>query len=119
MDTQKAYENIRAHFSGFNAKLAYNESLGVCQYLTPEGNKCAVGALIPDTMYRDGMECKGVAQLRQEFPVVDGFLWNVDTKFLEDAQKLHDSVAKDALAFVRGLDIIARLHGLTVPALYS
>ncbi|MFV1943458.1 hypothetical protein VPH49_21840 [Pseudomonas luteola] len=34
-----------------------------CQYRDPYGNKCAVGALIPDEIYREDMESTSIAGL--------------------------------------------------------
>ena len=106
MDTQTAYENIRAYFSREGAVLAKSEQ-GFCSYRTTEGNKCAVGALIPDEMYVSDMECGMVYDLLEEFPIVKDYLRGVDESFLIKAQSLHDHDASDAPNFVARLDFLA------------
>ena len=73
------------------------------------------GAAIPDAMYVPEMECGLVATLLNQFPVVEGYLWDVDNTFMSRAQVLHDSHASDATNFVVMLDLLAKEFGLTHP----
>lgn len=117
--TQEAYEAIRSYFDRYDAQLATNgdASSGLCRYLTDDGNKCAVGCLIPEALYDEKLENSiiNVDWLKNN-PVIAGLFTNVDLQFLRAAQTLHDGVAKDAKSFVLGLDVIAALKGLNVPA---
>lgn len=117
MDTQAAYEAIRSNFAAPGAKLAKDEmDYGGerCQYLTQGGDKCAVGCLLPDDLYRPVFEGNNVQALLDEHPLLLGYFWNVDKTFLSRAQRLHDVHAKDAAKLVELLDLLALAHGLTV-----
>lgn len=113
MNTQEAYEKIRAHFAN-GGELA-KDADGMCQYRTEVNGiieRCAVGALIPDDLYTSDMEGTVTALLR-EHPVIKGYLWDVDYNFLQDAQRLHDIHAKNGPFFTELLDILAVVYGLT------
>lgn len=114
MTTQEAYEAIRTYFETEAIGLA-KDGNGACQYRTDDGQKCAVGCLIPDEVYSTEMEWKNVTALFDSMPYVAGYFHGVDRRFLADAQVMHDSIANDRAAFVRGLDFVARAHGLEVP----
>lgn len=118
--TQEAYEAIRSYFGRYGAQLAKNgdASIGLCRYRTDDGNKkCAVGCLIPEALYDEKLEGSKInVDWLKNNPVIAGLFANVDLQFLRAAQVLHDGVAKDAKAFVRGLDVIAALKGLNVPS---
>lgn len=117
-NTQEAYEAIRSYFGRYGAKLAKNgdASSGLCRYLTDDGNKCAVGCLIPKALYDDAIENSTInpGWLKNN-PALAILFKNVDLRFLRSAQILHDDVAKDARAFVRALDVLALAYGLNVP----
>lgn len=118
MDTQTAYETMRAHFNAPGARLAKNGSDTIvpsCSYRTETGAKCAVGCLIPDSMYDESLEGKNVFALLALVPEVRGYLWNVDKNFLRHAQRLHDMHARNAVLLVELLDLLAKAHGLTTP----
>ena len=137
MNTQQAYEKMRSYFAQQGAVLAKAPSQttvdgALCMYRTPEGNKCAVGCLIPDDLYSSALERMGIVQwqellagatadrefFRSEVSTVAatasvlGFLHDVDKEFLGRAQKLHDSLASDVKSFVIMLDLLAEASGL-------
>lgn len=116
MTTQEAYEAIREYFSRPDAVLARDE-YGDCLYRTPEGNKCAVGCLIPDEVYTPDMEGVGIDSLLDcgERPVrpLCQTLAGVDRHFLSAAQESHDG-AEDVESFLADLDWLAQRYGLDV-----
>ena len=115
MNTQEAYEAIRAHFRRPGARLAKSDG-GACKYRSLEGQKCAVGCLIPDEAYDEGMEGSNLnPNWLANYPFVDGLLYGVDRQFLRSAQVLHDRVADSVTTFVVALDALAAAHGLAVP----
>jgi hypothetical protein len=125
MDTQQAYERIRAHFDAPGAQLARvggsgGPGSGTCMYrayaVSDSTQKCAVGALIPDEAYDSRMEGSSLCESwLAKWPFIDGLLHDVDKRFLRSAQLLHDSVAADAGTFVTGLDLLAVAYGLKPP----
>lgn len=141
--TQEVYEFQRAYFSRPDAVLAkkiqrYSDEghpITSCLYRDPEGNKCAVGCLISDSLYESSIETWGDEEEEEEEathetlgeeiegnPVEEIVRWpqlqellNGKTKegqrklfFLEEAQKLHDETATDAADLVRLLDLLAQ-----------
>ena len=72
-------------------------------YRTPEGEKCAVGALIPDELYDIKFEKKSIATLLDsredwfyplvealDLPVNDQKEWKLDIDLLASMQDFHD-----------------------------
>lgn len=55
----------------------------ICMYRSPSGDKCAIGFLIPDEMYKPGMEENTPYGLETEFPELMSFL----LKDVEDGDK--------------------------------
>lgn len=87
---EQAETNIRTN--GF----AYDYHLRGCQYRTIEGQKCAIGGLIPDSMYIVTMEGLDIRQVLEAFPEVAEFfkIKNAqDEQFLADLQIAHDDAA--------------------------
>lgn len=129
MTTEEAYRKIRAYFTRDDAVLAYTGT--TCRYRTADGNKCAVGCLIPDELYSQyGNKLERAGSLngvRDEglFESIPGLkeLVNGDdvegkTKllFLATAQRLHDFTAAEhgqgAVAlFVAQLDAAVAMLG--------
>lgn len=119
-DTQTAYERMRAFFSRPDAVLARTDEISSpsCLYRldphNPSSPGCAVGCLIPDTIYNETFEgIGGIEELLDEGPFELHVLFsNVDLEFLRDAQEAHDTRATDAADFVRLLDEIAPVYSL-------
>lgn len=89
-----------------------------CAYRGENGAKCAVGALIPDEIYDDGMEGSPVDMLIEQFPrecVITGIIKHAN--LLIDLQKLHDDsrVWRDNGRFKDRVVIIAKNNNLNVP----
>lgn len=141
MTIEKAYLKMRKYFSRPGAVLGKGTSgPGLyCQYRTTEGNKCAVGCLIPDKLYdalltesNYNLEAEGsLGRLLpaleerlnagengnlQEFAEIIGLDDPDLFEFLRGSQSLHDSLARDAQHFVRLLDVDAQARGLPIPA---
>lgn len=127
MNAQEAFNTIINYFSREGAVLAIKDGLKSCLYRTESGNKCAVGCLIPDELYRPWMEAGRIENLLytlnskannpsasredrivslQVLEIINGSDPEKD-KLLRDLQTLHDHCAKDAEDFVR----LARVYG--------
>lgn len=87
----------------------------VCLYSDQQGNKCFIGALIPDELYKTSLENRPGSDVLVELEMLpnrsDSFCDTQD--FITQLQKVHDSFVieswNDAL-----LDI-AKQYNLTVP----
>ena len=78
---------------------------GNCRYKNPNGNKCFIGALIPDSEYSEDIEDKKVNSL-----IDSGKLYFGDRMFLQLIQTIHDkfSVSDWKAMF----EVLAEEHGL-------
>ena len=120
---------MREYFSQPDAVLAKLDDSGGCMYRVPGDGACAVGCLIPDEIYdlfwaaeddenyifeaHNYLEERGVDDIMTETPIFELFE-NVEISFLEDAQELHDTVARNAEHFVSMLDELARQNNLVI-----
>lgn len=96
MTNQEAFDRVWEHFvvnggkqsKGFDDTCMYRESL-----CAEDETRCAVGVLIPDSMYDEGMERHEVPSL-----IEDGFVGKLfdglNEDFLVSMQSLHDSAAR-------------------------
>ena len=126
MNTQEAYENIREYFMRPDAAFSLDEDESSCVYRSPEGRKCAVGSVIPDSEYQslmDGNDGLGSTQAEALSKVLDAVpsLKDVDREFLLEAQQAHDtcsfrtdSPVDPMEVFLGKLDSIAGAYGLKV-----
>lgn len=115
MDRQGIYDKVKAHLlkQGQKARRA-GASLDSCFYRGHNGLKCAIGALIPDELYKLSMEQKSVSGLIREYPEV-GRLFEVksaeDLRFLSYLQSIHDN--REPEYWKMELKNLALTHGLT------
>ena len=73
----------------------------ICMYRSPDGTKCAVGCLIPDSLYSNTIERYPVDRILDAHPKLKELFKNVDLELLHRLQQIHDSTPlckwKDAL----------------------
>ena len=65
-----------------------------CAYRGCDGNKCLIGALIPDSLYNETMEAKVIEILVEEYPELDDYFEvknSKDVSFLSQLQICHDN----------------------------
>jgi hypothetical protein len=128
MDTQEAYEKMRSWFSKPNHGPGYDPDIGECAYRgVDENHRCAVGAILPDKLYKDSFESGGVVNIVTESAAVAHYFKDVDISFLSSAQKIHDdkywglldsvdgvNEEKFRVNFIASLDNLAGDFGLNV-----
>ncbi len=109
------FDIVWAHFkaNGFKPSVDGN----ACVYRAPDGNKCAVGALIPDEKYRPGFETWPIATSEDDYTARVAIAnatgaAPADLPFLRAMQRAHDERA-DLQA---RLSYFAVRHNLKVPA---
>lgn len=112
--TQSAYDKIRAYFSKPGATIAYDVEIRACRYRTSDGRKCAVGCLVPDSLYTKSMENMPGWSAIEAAGLEDMFA-DVSHTFLNNAQSAHDH-AMSVEDFLRMLDGIALDEGIEVSA---
>lgn len=120
MTPQEIFDTVARHLftQGHPARDNDND---VCQYHAENGDKCAVGILIPPDIYISDFEGNNVTRLldhyHDENVLPDFFFENGD--LLEDLQNVHDGVSywhtTNAMRFA--LERVARDHDLNAEIL--
>lgn len=124
MTRQEMFDKIWNHFIEEDAPWSVSEKWD-CQYRGGDGKKCAVGLLLPDSLYHPDMEGKGIERVFLHFPEVKAFFGEHNMHFLDACQRAHDRTAPISAwmaevwdgkpLFTRKLLEIARVFGLEVP----
>lgn len=112
MDKQEFFNKVVTHLLKQNKKSGVP---GQCKYRTEmdgEVLRCAIGACIPDDIYDERMEDRGIAEIMAEFPEVRPYLSD-DVRFMIQLQQIHDrSYPKYWRLHLR---FVARDYGLEMP----
>ena len=102
MNLQEIFDTVARHLQTQNERALHK---GLCQYRTADGLKCAVGCLIPDTLYDSCIEGVGIVKLiefdkyKLQTDKVTTFkkilkaldlLGDEKLNLLKDLQKVHD-----------------------------
>jgi len=110
-----------------------NDISPTCAYRGCNGNKCLIGALIPDSLYCKEMEANVIESLLEEFPQLDDYFEvknGDDVGFLAGLQMCHDiscdfnnRFAPDKVPLdlfkerlMENLKGFANLYGLDIPS---
>lgn len=112
MNKQEIFNTVVTHLRKQNRQALSGNR---CCYKTPDGDKCAVGCLIPDEHFYPEMNDAGV---------VSALMWSIDfpiqlhwmrshESLLKDLQKLHDCKLPDY--WEEEFTNLAICYGLTVP----
>lgn len=92
-----------------------DDSVGACQYLARNGDKCAVGCLIPDGDYHARFEGSAIEQDGSTGISVLMDRLGHNLELLEQLQDLHDRL--DPAAWAASLRRMAYDHGLSATVL--
>lgn len=122
MTPQTIFDEVVRHAFKQRAP-ARGECAPLCRYRADDGNKCFVGALIPDEIYVVGMDgAGGVSNLIRGYENTLPAWFGTHRELLEDLQQIHDNAAHvwggadTEKAFlqtvVRGLDGMAEEYGI-------
>lgn len=101
MKAQDIFDKVANHFktqgvpavgtyklSADQSNYANVETTTACVYRAEDGKKCAAGVVIPDYVYRKGMEGKSISGVIGEF-TVPAYI-NKNIRLLADLQDAHD-----------------------------
>lgn len=75
-----------------------------CAYRDPDGNKCAIGHLIPDELYGEVTEGLGVIEMLKKAPSIAPLFAECEDQFLTELQAVHDDLESPegfAIALIR------------------
>ena len=113
MTEQEIFDKVYTHFVVERNPCSVSAD-GTCMYRGLNGAKCAVGLLIPDEQYQEGMEGMSASMLCEEYPSVCD--WGVSPDFLMSLQCAHDRMRYVLPHEVRdAFRAVADLWGLTIP----
>ena len=101
MDYQHIFNRVTEHLLTQRVQ-ATNCDNETCSYRSPNGNRCAIGALIPDHLYDPDMEDNSVDAVTRLYPAVARWLGVPEDedsrergkpiRFLSQLQSIHDKV---------------------------
>ena len=109
MTKQTVFNKVVRHLRQQNRR-AMNP-YGSCQYRTPDGDKCAIGCLIPSKDYKKSMEGQSVEGLRDDKVLPKHLLRHVE--LLSRLQCLHDNTVPNE--WEARLEHVAKDFKLTMP----
>lgn len=115
MTLQEAYETMRAWMTRRGAERAYEGSS--CMYLTQDGNKCAVGAVLSPEALEEVADLEGsVDSILDGDGLAAAEVMEIGPDFLTRSQAIHDMEESwDQFGFKPdALDDLAREFGLKV-----
>ena len=101
MTNQEAFEKVAHHLLSLKEP---SVDKGQCKYRARNGNKCAIGILIPDEQYDPAFEDKSVHGLR--VPCLE----NLSRSLLSSLQRTHESFSMFQNFPYAPPNILARLH---------
>ena len=115
---QEVFDYVIGHLSSQGKQSIRMEEFEFCAYRGANGAKCAVGVLIPDEFYNDGMEGDCVDGLIENFPrecLITGIIKHKN--ILNSLQNMHDSLStwQNQDSFSYEAQRIADLYNLTIP----
>jgi len=113
MNTQEAFDAAVEHLrkQGKRSQAKYSTD---CLYRGPGGLKCAVGALIPDEIYRKSFEGVGIRPLINGFADLNSLFKAVNITLLEQLQHIHDQSLVEN--WEKLFERLAEFHELTMPS---
>lgn len=121
MTPQKIFDKVAAHLfaQGKRAMADPDCHSGQCMYRGPNGSKCAVGVLIPDKLYRRGMETCTINGLLDDEEFVLPAWMAENRELLWALQCVHDQHEAwgSSMAMRSKLRAVAEVHGLDAAAL--
>jgi hypothetical protein len=88
MNAQEIFDTVARHLFAQGHR-ATDPFTGYCKYRAPNGDKCALGALIPDDLYVSDWDDNSEPALVEEVAQAIGLLKHVD--LLIDLQSAHDA----------------------------
>ena len=105
MNRQEIFNRVIEHAKTMNGPSYFmeNNRSPTCAYRGCNGNKCLIGAVLPDNLYCPAMESNIMENLLSEYPEVDDYFQvqnEEDVQFLSYLQACHDDACSNGMRFV-------------------
>lgn len=95
MNKQQIFDKVILGLMSQEFELSWSDDQSCCMYRGDNGAKCAVGHLIPDSLYDPEMERKDVWTLYDTHPEMKKVVPLKHVGMLSDLQEWHDYCLKD------------------------
>lgn len=104
MNRQEIFNRAVEHAKTMNGPsyLFMEDNVPTCAYRGKNGNKCLIGAILPDNLYCPDMEANIIDNLLSEYPEVDDYFQvdnEKDVDFLTRLQLCHDDACNYKMRF--------------------
>ena len=113
--TQAAFDTMVDHLLTQKKRAGSGLDNGCYYRYSPNNSvtlKCAVGCLIPDSLYELSMEDQMVDSLLRIYPALAEHLKGVDEDLLYEVQRVHDNTMDGPEEWERKLKHVATYHNL-------
>ena len=105
MNRQEIFNRVVEHAKTMNGPsyIIDGHYFPTCAYRGCDGNKCLIGAVLPDNLYCPAMESNVIENLLSEYPEVDDYFQvqnQEDVDFLSSLQMCHDDACNNGVRFV-------------------
>ena len=120
MKQQDIFDTVAKHLFTQGQQSIVN---GICQYRDENDHSCAVGCLIPDSIYETKFEGQPINWLLAECDLLRDTLGGENDVLLMSLQSLHDQRSNDCDPWLTTLDMqialadVASIHGLSAAIL--
>ena len=115
MNSQEVFDTVATHLMN-QGRRAFDPVRSECRYRAPNGDMCAVGCLIPDSLYDEyRMEGENAAELILDTPELRSlFDENINLQLFDSLQEAHDhDMLLSMDAWVSSMRSIAVKYGLS------
>lgn len=94
MDRQRVFDVVASHLLAQGHRAKDPSPPGSCLYRAPNGDRCAIGVLIPDALYTPSLEGNSIEKqiVREAISPHYGAIHAEDMSFLTTLQSIHDSI---------------------------
>lgn len=105
MNRQELFNRAFEHAKTMNSPSYFLEDdcNPTCAYRGYNGNKCLIGAVLPDNLYCPAMESSIIADILVQYPEVDDYFQvqnEDDVEFLSSLQMCHDDACSNGMRFI-------------------
>lgn len=104
MNRQEIFNRVVEHAKTMRGPsyIMYDRHFPTCAYRGCNGNKCLIGAVLPDNLYCPDMEASIIEDILTQYPEVDDYFQvqnEDDVEFLTRLQICHDNACDNGVRF--------------------
>jgi hypothetical protein len=114
MNNQEVFDTVAEHLMK-QGRRAFDDNRGECRYRAPNGDMCAVGCLIPDSLYNEyEMEGENASEMIESSPELRSlFDKDISLNLIDGLQAAHDHDLHMSMdSWVYSMRYLAKKHKL-------